>query len=294
MSKVSVVCFLASYLVAFVLECVRLKRPGTWPRFGTILFGLAGLTAHTIFLWNRASEHDLPPLLGSSQDWLLVVAWVAVLFNFFLTLFEKEFAFGVFFLPLVLLLVVLAWTPLVGSEPLGIVNVRRGWEMIHAASLALGTAGILAAAVLALMYLVQHRRLRQKHGSTGAMGLPSLENLARLNRFAIIASVPLLTVGIVTGVILGFLVRESRPEFSFADPIVIGNIVVWLGMLVFLGWMLRSRRSAGRQVAWVTIWAFCFLVAAMIALQVLTRGDMKSWHAAQTAAPLSSVNSMNS
>ena len=38
-------------------------------------FAVAGLTAHTIYLVMRSQKSGLPPLLSSSQDWMLVLAW---------------------------------------------------------------------------------------------------------------------------------------------------------------------------------------------------------------------------
>ncbi len=290
MMNVNVFCFLASYIVAFLIELVRLRKRSPIPRIAILASAAAGFFAHTLFLLNREG----PPLLSSSQDWILVVAWVAVLIYLFLTAFDRDLAFGLFILPVVLVLISIAWTPLISNRPLEMQTGSDNWKMLHASSLALGTAGILAGFVLAMMYLVQHRRLKHKQAQTIGLALPSLENLARLNRIAVIASVPLLTVGILSGLTLGMLSREQAADFRIVDPVVLGNSFVWLAMIVFFGWLTRSKRTAGRQVAWVTIWAFSFLVITIVALLALVGGGVDSFHAAESTLPANNLATTHS
>src|SRR5207302_191206 len=100
-----VFCFLASYLVAFALELGRLLGRSVISRVVMIGFGIAGFVAHTVYLLNRSQQTHLPPLLSSTHDWMLVLAWVLVLFYIFLTLAQRELAVGVFALPVVMILV---------------------------------------------------------------------------------------------------------------------------------------------------------------------------------------------
>src|SRR6188474_3019717 len=109
MAHVTVFCFLASYLVAFVLELSRLLGRSRISRFVMVGFAVAGFIAHTWYLLNRHAQTHLPPLLASTHDWMLVLAWVLVLFYLFLTLIlswsQQDLAVGVFALPVVLALV---------------------------------------------------------------------------------------------------------------------------------------------------------------------------------------------
>jgi ABC-type uncharacterized transport system permease subunit len=272
-------CFISSYVVAFAFELMRLRHRSATQRVVMLGFGLAGFIAQTLFLLQRSRAEALPPLLRSSQDWLLVVAWIAILLYLFLTALDRDLAIGVFVLPLVLLLVGVAATPLVSDRPIALMTASRGWKMLHAATLALGTAGVLVGFVLALMYLTQHYRLKHKQTSSTGLTLPSLENLARFNRLAVMTSVPLLTVGIVSGLVLGFVSRRESSNFRLADPYVLVNGAVWAVMIGVFVWLLVTRRPIGRQVAWVTLWAFGFLLVTVVVLEMLTGGGMYSWHA---------------
>jgi uncharacterized membrane protein len=39
-------------------------------------------------------------------------------------------------------------------------------------------------------------------------------------------------------------------------------------------WLLKTRRTAGRQVAWLTLWACGFLLVTLVGLQVLIGGNI--------------------
>ena len=272
MASVNVFCFLASYAIAFTLELTRLLRRSTISRAFMLLFAVAGFVAHTAYLWFSGRQKGLPPLLVSSQDWLLVLAWVAVLFYIFLTSIDRKLAVGLFLLPLVLILIVSAY--FANDVPLEL-QAQQNLKMIHASLLVFGTTGVILGLVLGLMYLGQHHRLKQKQTLTEGLALPSLEKLARLNWWAVIISIPLLTLGMVTGVGLGVI---SKEPVTFSDPVVVVNGIVWLVLVVFFVWLSTTRRPAGKQVAWLTIWAFGFLLFTMVGLVVLTREGLNTWH----------------
>lgn len=277
---ITVFCFLASYVLAFALEWARLVRGGMkWARPLTLVATSAGLVAHTWYLYNRSVQASLPPLLSSSHDWFLVLAWMVVLFYLVLIIVDGELAVGLFALPLVLILIATAY--FVRHQPTVLLaedlDARRGWAMLHATLLVFGIAGVMIGFILSLMYLVQHYRLKHKHGAQEGMALPSLERLSRLNWWAVILTVPLLTLGLLTGVILGLQARKGPTPFSFRDPVVVGNGIVWLVMVAFFIWRLRTAQVSGKLVAWRTLWAFGFLLVTLIGLQILSGGTL-SFH----------------
>jgi hypothetical protein len=154
-------CFLASYLVAFILELSRLVRRSAISRLVMIGFGLAGFLAHTLYLLNRSQQTHLPPLLASTHDWMLVLAWVLALCYLILTLLQKDLAVGVFVLPVVLLLAGSAH--FLNRDPYSIDNAeraRRAWVLVHAALLVFGVTAAAAGFLSGMMYLVQHHRLK--------------------------------------------------------------------------------------------------------------------------------------
>lgn len=138
-----------------------------------------------------------------------------------------------------------------------------------------------------MMYLVQQRRLKHHQLSPEGFGLPSLEKLARLNRWSVIVAVPLLTLGMLTGVGLGLYAKAGSESIPFNDPVIIGSSVAWLFMFALFLWLMTTRRTTGRQVASLTVWIAGFLLLTLLGLQVATGKklfELKTWHV-QTNTP---------
>ncbi|MEK6260801.1 MAG: cytochrome c biogenesis protein CcsA [Planctomycetota bacterium] len=267
MPNVNLFCFFASYFVAFGLDVARLRAKLAWSRWVAILFGAAGLLAQTLYLLLRSSQTQLPPLLSSARDWLLVLAWLAVLTHLFVSLLDATIASGLVVWPVVLLLV--GASRFVTASPSHELDFHRGWKMLHASMLMLGTAAILLGFVLSLLYLWQHRRLKHRQVLTSGLTLPSLERLERFNRWSILASVPLLTFGVATGIGLSVFAKQDAAP-TWTDPVVLGGSVMWLLMCGLFAWLLSGQRTPGRQVASLTAWSCGFLLFMMVGLQVLT------------------------
>lgn len=264
MLNVSVFCIFASYLVAFGFELTRLRGQGWLARTLTLGFATAGLLAHTLYLLARASAENLPPLLSSSHDWLLVLAWLLMVLYLVLTIVDSQLAVGIISFPLIIGLVATSWllpeTSARSWDPL------RSWAMLHASSLVLGTAAVLVGFVISLLFLWQNERLKQGAIAKRSLSLPSLEQLARLNLWAISTAVPLLSVGVLSGIIL----TNWTSENVWIDPVVLGGTIGWALICGLLTWQLSRTRTPGRKVAVATAWSSGLLLLAYVGLQVLT------------------------
>ncbi len=277
MLKTSVFCFLASYVLAFACELGQIRWRHALARIVSLLMAVAGLIAHTFYLLYRSNQSDLPPLLSSAHDWLLVVAWLAVRVYLFVSLAEGELGIGLVMWPVVLLLVVSA--QYVTAAPSHVLDYHRNWKLLHATLLMLGTTFVLLGFVLSLLYLWQHRRLKQRQTQSRAIKLPNLELIERLNRWTILAAVPLQTLGIASGFGLSIFSKGGELAMTWTDPVVIGGAVTCLLMGVLFVWLLIQKRSPGRQVALLTAWACGFLLVTLIGLQMLTAAvGMRSIH----------------
>ncbi|MFN9721336.1 MAG: hypothetical protein ACK58L_21770, partial [Planctomycetota bacterium] len=178
LSKVHIYCFLLSYLAALSCEIFQVFRKSSGTSRAALLgMTAAGFLAHTAFLFTRSQQAGLPPLLASQKDWLLVLAWLGGLLYLILLVSHGQLAHGLFMLPAILLLVVVAI--FVSDQGSGNMKeiVQRRWGMFHATSLVLGIGAVVAAAISGLMYLLHHQRLRSRSGWLQRLSLPSLENL---------------------------------------------------------------------------------------------------------------------
>jgi len=273
LANVGIVCFFSCYLLAFALEFSRLLGRSKSSRAVTLLLAFVGFCLHTIYLTVRSRAADLPPLVGSQQDWMLVLAWLMVLFYLIFAILDEKSALGMFLLPVVL--IVVAGAHWVGDQPKSVLAEQQSLKMAHATLLVFGIGGVLIGFVIGLMYLFQHRRLKRKTGQASGVSMPALPRLARWNRMAVMLSFPLLTAGMLTGVGLGLYSQKTDEPVPLWDPVIIGYGLVWLVMAILFGWLLKAKPSAGKQVAWLTIWGCGYLLMTIIGLQVF---NMDSWH----------------
>lgn len=269
LDKVSTLCFFASYLVALGLELTQFLRTSRMNRWAAIGFTGAGLVAQTIYLAHRSRVSGLPPLIGSMHDWLLVLAWVAAAVYIVLELRDRRLGLGVFLLPLILLLVGSSSSMSKVGQPR---DTQYAVAMLHASLLVFGIAGVMIAFLLSLMYLVQHNRLKHKSPDPDSLQLYSLERLGRMNWWAVVGSVPQLTLGMLTGVCLAWKSRTTSSPVDLASTGFVVMYVLWLAMIMLLGWLVRRSQSSGKIVAWRTLWACGFLLVTMLCLEVFTGG----------------------
>lgn len=270
--KVSLACFFSSYLVALGFEAAQLLKKQSASHWLALVFAGAGLIAQTIYLIVRSRTAGMPPLLSSTHDWLLVLAWLLVLLYLFVELIDRNVSLGIFTLPAVLILV--GVSRFVSDTPNPALGRLRGLGMFHAAMLLLGMAGVFVGFVMSMMYLVQHRRLKHKRGEPGGLHLLSLETLSRVNWWSVILSAPLLTIGMGTGVWLTFLSTGTDTPVDLGRWQFVVSGIVWLAISALFVWLLAVRRASGKVVAWRTMWACGFLIATLMLLQIFSGGGI--------------------
>jgi hypothetical protein len=268
--KVTIACFFSSYLVALGFEAAQLLKQHKASHWLALLMAVAGLVAQSIYLVVRSRTAGMPPLLSSTHDWLLVLAWLIVLLYVFVELLDRRVALGVFVMPVVLLLVALS--RFVSAEPNPNLVQSRGLGMFHASMLVLGMVGVFASFLMSVMYLLQHRRLKTRRAEPEGLHLLSLATLSRINWWGVVMAVPLLTIGMGTGVWLSYLSVDTETPVSLQRWQFLASGAVWLAMMALFAWLLGSRTPSGRLVAWRTIWACGFLLVTLLLLQLAAGG----------------------
>ena len=263
LSGVGILCFAASYTVALVMEVSRLAFRSGLRGVAMLGFAGAGLVAHSAYLYYRATHADGSPL-SSEHDWYLIAAWVLVATYLYLVYYYPQAAFGVFLLPMVLGLIATARF-FADVEPYAREPASKVWGLIHGTSILLATVSVLLGFAAGLMYLGQARRLKHKLPPARGLRLPSLEWLRRTNSRAIVVSMLMMGVGLISGVILNVInVGDRSSRLPWYDPVVLGagGMFAWLLVSVLISSLYKPARQ-GHKVAYLTVVSFVFLLVVL-------------------------------
>lgn len=261
LTGITLLCFTASYAVALAAEVAKLAYPAAWLRWAAIVATGAGLVAHGIYLTRRIWPLEgESALLADWYQWCLIVAGVVAIAYLVFKFTHPTVAAGLFFLPIVMALIGIAWL-FQGSGTFRGGEARHWWGLFHGLSLLAGTVGVLIAFAAGIMYLVQAYRLRAKLPPTPGFELPSLEWLQSASSRALIVSTICLAVGLLSGVCMN-LTRE--PMLPWTDPVIVSSGVLFLWLLAATGFELFYRPAReGQKVAYLTIAQFIFLCLAL-------------------------------
>ena len=248
MHQTHLFCFFASYAVAFVLELSRLWQAKRWQYLMATFCTLAGLVAQTWYLLGRSSQSQLPPLLSSSHDWLLVSSWLLVAaYLFYLLMVRKREGYsslGLFVVPVALGLVSSA--AFLDDAPHQAAQSARFWIMLHASSLSIGITGVFIGLMISLMYLLQHKRLKMKRQLRPGFSLPPLAALAKYNYWAVMVSFCDADHRLEFLVCVMAISRQpGKSTFSWKDPVVFGFCIVWGGNVCFV-WLVIQKKNRTR------------------------------------------------
>jgi len=272
MERLTVLCFAGTYALALIGELARfvVRTPVRW----YVTLGLTGLAwvVQTAYLANHAGAQALP--FATRFDSLMMLSWVFAAIGLYLMVHSPRAAVGLFVLPIVLALTVVAGTANPADSGWGSTwsSATAFWGMVHGLFLLAGAVSTCVAFAAGLMYLAQARRLKAKRVGRKGVPLPSLEQSERLNRGAVAVAFPLLTFGLVIGVVLS--VGLGAPgggrgaALRWTDPKVVSALVTWLVFAVLLHARFRPAMR-GRSVVLLTILAFAFLVFTWVGVDVL-------------------------
>ena len=258
-AKITVLCFAASYAVAFGLELWHLFRPRPILRLIALGFAAAGLFAHISYL----IAQQMP--LGSPTGSLFFVALILVVFYVGETIHHQRIAWALFVLPLVLGLIGLGAFVLPSAETPA--TLGDFWVWTHIILLLLAAVGVSIGFIASIMYLVQLRRLQAKLPPGQGLPLFNLERLEQMNKRAVLWSFPLLTVGLLIGIILQF----SSGAWDWLSLRVLSVASLWIvfAILLYLRYRVHVR---GRQLALWTMFAFAILVLALVSSHDFAQG----------------------
>ena len=262
LSGITIICFAASYAIAFALEIVGLAKRFAWHRAALLAVTIAGFAAHTLYLGNLAAATKAAPL-SSPAEWLLLAAWVLVLIYLGAIVNLPRAATGLILLPIILGLI--GASRFASTEPFAPERASQFWGDLHGWMLLLGTVAVCIGFSAGLMYLIQASWLKRRRPPSDELQLPSLEWLERINKSSLAVSTLLVLLGFVSGIVLSTLTHRREINYRlWTDPVVISLAAMTLWLIaaeVFRLVYPAARR--GRKVAYLTLASFGFLVITL-------------------------------
>jgi ABC-type uncharacterized transport system permease subunit len=257
-----------------------------WLRVAAVLYAIAGATAFPAVLYGQprlqrvslpaavagfffhlvavvelmAAAHHLVPL-----GWVEVQATLALLFvlaYLLVYLAYRAAAFGIFALPLALLLLL---APAMGTNSAGFVTpeVRSGWLVLHISALLAAYTALLFSLLASVLYLAQERRLKSKEGIGFLAWLPPLETMDRIAYLSLLIGFPCMTLGLLAG---SLIAQQSVGPAYFLDAKVLLSFGMW-GVYVVMLLVRRSTGLRGRRAIYLSSVVFLVVLSVWAANQ---------------------------
>ncbi len=247
--------------ILLLIPSVIHRRPSLSPATLGAL-GL-GLFAHAAAIAVEAARiHRLP--VTDVRSTLSFYAFLVTLAFFFVYLRYRITSLGLFMLPLVFLLTLVA--ALHAERSFDSSAFRGGWLLIHIGSTILGYTGFFLTFVAAVMYLMQEKELKSRKPRAFYYRLPSLEVLDELYYRSLVFGLPFLSLGMVTGFV--WATRTWKGPWEL-DPKILASLVTWVIYLVLFSTRV-SGGWRGRRAAYGAIFGFAAVMVTFLGISLLS------------------------
>jgi ABC-type uncharacterized transport system permease subunit len=249
----------ALYLLAGVACVLRLWLPRQRLGLVAVWLLLGGALAHG-FAFARLHTLPSPPALTHLPSALSLMAWLGVIASLVLARRGRFEVLLALVAPLAFAGVLYASIALRGIEPAAPLEAGS-WPHLHVIFASAGLALLGVAGLAGALFLIEDRALKAKRPASRGV-LPSLEALDRLGSFALAVGFPLLSCGVVAGLLWTQGVTGS---LWAGGPHAIGSTLAWV---VYLA-LVIARFGAGwrgREAAACAALGFAFLLFVVIGI----------------------------
>ena len=257
--QLSAAFYLASALataLGLALPDARLARGSAWLLCVAAAVHAAGF----------ASLHalDPPPALTTLPAALSLMALVGVAFALVLLRRGRLESLAGLTAPFAFAATLHAASRLAGAEPPE-PSGSGGWPHLHVVLASAGLSLLGVAGVAGVLFLAENRQLKAKRRGSLRRPLPSLEALDRVNVVSLALGFPLLTFGVIAGMIWSNALT-GRPWDG--SPHATWTAIAWvIYLLVALARFAMGWR--GREAAACAAGGFAFLLFAVIGVEAL-------------------------
>ena len=137
---------------------------------------------------------------------------------------------------------------------------------IHAALTVIGYTALSLSAIYAILYLIQHRKMKRKKFDILSMQLPPLTYLERMSIRSVSIGIVIMGVGILLG---HFQAQAVLGKFWINDPKIIFTDLIF--GFYFFGYLLsQAFKLRGRWMAIISLTGYSFLLGSAISLVIVS------------------------
>jgi ABC-type uncharacterized transport system permease subunit len=255
----------AIYLAAAIVGILQLLAGGEkCRRFLLPLISLA-VTLEAVLLIFRAVELKAVPLTGLFESMIVLTIVFGLVFLFLSIAIEQVWFGSVMVWVIFALIVMTSVVARPASEPYKI--AATPWAITHGIAMVLGGVSITFAAANAFVYLLGKRRLKQKKVMQVFGRIPNIEKLERMTVFGIRAGFVLITIGLISGAGLIWLLGTGITKWLTDGKVtpIVGAWVLLAVMLIFNRQLLLK----GKIRAYITIVVFILILFAILGATLL-------------------------
>ena len=247
-------------LLGVALPAPRMARGATW---GLALGGLVHAAGF-------ATLHRIRPTPALTELQLVIslMAWMAVLIVLYLKWRFRLPGFIAVVGPVAFLAAFGGALRLTAGSPATALDATlAGGSMPHAHVLlaSAGFAFLGIANVAGLFFLVEYRRLKSKHPLAFGLRLPSLEILDRVNVVSLSLGFPLLSLGVLTGMLW---LQTTSGQLWMGSNHETWSAIAWTIYAGLVAARFAGRQGA-RQAAASAVAGFAFLLFAVVGVGII-------------------------
>lgn len=248
------------YLTAAIVGVLQLLAGGEkYKRFLWPLV-LVAVSLEAVLLVFRAVAIKAVPLTGLFESMVVLTIVFGLIFLFLSSAIQQVW-FGSVMVWVILGMFLMAGTV---AKPASEVHAVAAtpWAIAHGVTMILGGASIMFATASAFLYLLGNHRLKLKKVMQVLGRVPNIEKLEQMTLFGIRAGFILITIGLISGLGLIWLLKTGIFEW-LTDGKVIFIIAAWglLGIVLMLDRMLLLN---GKARAYMTIAIFVLVLFAIL------------------------------
>jgi cytochrome c-type biogenesis protein CcsB len=244
-------------LVHSVLTVLRKKQTFFKPAAIAVLIGFA---LHSASIAIHGIELGSIPLTEPYESFSFFAA-LAVLAFFLVYAKYRIASLGVFAFPVIFIMTFMANLDRESGGSTVLQMKGSQWIYIHAPLVILAYVALFIAFSASVLYLLQQRELKSKHPRMFYNRLPSLEICDDLGYRALAIGFPLMTLGILAGVL--WAPTAWGPQRWAGDPKILVSIMTWLIYLTLIHYRLIAGWR-GKKAAYLAIAGFVGVIVTFL------------------------------